>query len=178
MTITGWIQIALFCIIVVALVKPLGWYMTRVFSGERTFLSPVLKPLETGLYRIAGVDERREQDWLLYTVSMLLFHVGGFLIIYLMLRVQGMLPFNPQGMTALSPDLSFNTAISFITNTNWQNYGGETTMSYLSQMLGLAHQNFLSAATGIVLALAKYIFFKKYKYLTMHSYVYSLAFMG
>lgn len=153
MTLLGWIQIALFCVIVVALVKPLGWYMTRVFSGERTFLSPILSPVEAAIYKIAGVDARREQDWLGYTISMLLFHVGGFIVLYALLRLQGALPFNPQGMTAVAPDLSFNTAISFITNTNWQNYGGESTMSYLTQMLGLTHQNFLSAATGIVLAM-------------------------
>ena len=154
MTLNGWIQIAIYCAIVLALVKPLGWYMTRVFNGERTFLSPVLRPVERGLYWLGGVDETREQSWLTYTVGMLLFHVGGFLILYTLMRVQGGLPFNPQGMTAVAPDLSFNTAISFITNTNWQNYGGESTMSYLVQMLGLTHQNFLSAATGIVLAVA------------------------
>src|SRR5579871_1822805 len=140
MTVIGWIQIVLFCAIIVALVKPLGWYMTRVFNGERTFLSPILRPVEAALYAIAGVGERREQHWLTYTVAMLLFHVGGFLILYAVLRLQAVLP--------------FNTAISFLTNTNWQNYGGESTMSYLSQMLGLTHQNFLSAATGIVLAVA------------------------
>src|SRR5476649_2504129 len=158
MTVIGWIQILLFCAIVVALVKPLGWYMTRVFNGERTFLSPILRPVEAGLYWIGGVDEKREQHWLTYTVAMLLFHVGGFLIIYAILRLQDVLPFqaqlNPAGQSAVPADLTFNTAISFITNTNWQNYGGEGTMSYLSQMLALAHQNFLSAATGIVLALA------------------------
>jgi potassium-transporting ATPase potassium-binding subunit len=154
MTLNGWIQIAIYCVIVLALVKPLGWYMTRVFNGERTFLSPVLRPVERGLYWLGGVDETREQSWLTYTVGMLLFHVGGFLILYTLMRVQGWLPFNPQGMTAVAPDLSFNTAVSFITNTNWQNYGGESTMSYLVQMLGLTHQNFLSAATGIVLAVA------------------------
>jgi K+-transporting ATPase ATPase A chain len=154
MTLIGWIQIAIFCAIVVALVKPLGWYMNAVFNGERTFLSPVLRPVEAGLYRLGGVDEKREQDWLAYTVAMLLFHVAGFLILYLLLRLQGFLPFNPQGMTAVPEYLSFNTAVSFITNTNWQNYGGESTLSYLVQMLGLTHQNFLSAATGIVLAVA------------------------
>jgi potassium-transporting ATPase potassium-binding subunit len=154
MTVIGWIQILLFCAIVVALVKPLGWYMTRVFKGERTFLSPLLRPVEAGLYWIGGVDEKREQHWLTYTVSMLLFHVGGFLILYAVLRLQAILPFNPAGQSAVAEDLSFNTAISFITNTNWQNYGGESTMSYLVQMLGLTHQNFLSAATGIVLAVA------------------------
>ena len=154
MTLNGWIQIAIYCAIIVALVKPLGWYMTAVFNGERTFLSPILRPVEAGLYRLGGVDEKREQDWLTYTVAMLLFHVAGFLILYGLLRLQGFLPFNPQGMTAVPEYLSFNTAISFITNTNWQNYGGESTLSYLVQMLGLTHQNFLSAATGIVLAVA------------------------
>ena len=154
MTVIGWIQILLYCAIVVALVKPLGWYMTRVFNGERTFMSPVLRPVETALYRIGGVDEKREQHWLTYTVAMLLFHVGGFLIIYGLMRLQALLPFNPQQQSAVAEDLSFNTAISFITNTNWQNYGGESTLSYLTQMVGLTHQNFLSAATGIALAVA------------------------
>ena len=154
MTVIGWIQILLYCAIVVALAKPLGWYMTRVFSGEATFLSPVLRPVERGLYWVGGVDEKREQHWLTYTVAMLLFHVGGFLIIYGLMRLQTVLPFNPQDQSAVAPDLSFNTAISFLTNTNWQNYGGESTLSYLVQMLGLTHQNFLSAATGIALAVA------------------------
>src|SRR5271167_4762497 len=154
MTAIGWIQIVLFCAIVVALVKPLGWYMTRVFNGERTFLSPVLRPVEAGIYWVGGVDDKREQHWLTYTVAMLLFHVGGFLIIYAVMRLQAVLPFNPAGQSAVAEDLSFNTAISFITNTNWQNYGGESTLSYLVQMLGLTHQNFLSAATGIALAVA------------------------
>jgi K+-transporting ATPase ATPase A chain len=154
MTVIGWIQILLFCAILVALAKPLGWYMTRVFNGERTFLSPVLRPVEAGLYWVGGVDEKREQHWLTYTVAMLLFHVGGFLILYALMRFQAVLPFNPAEQSAVAEDLSFNTAISFITNTNWQNYGGESTMSYLVQMLGLTHQNFLSAATGIALAIA------------------------
>jgi K+-transporting ATPase ATPase A chain len=152
MTLIGWIQIILYCVIVVALVKPLGGYMTRVFNGERTFLSPVLRPVEAALYWAGGVNEKREQHWLTYTVAMLFFHVGGFLILYALMRLQGVLPFNPAKQTAVAEDLSFNTAASFITNTNWQNYGGESTMSYLVQMLGLTHQNFLSAATGIVLA--------------------------
>jgi K+-transporting ATPase ATPase A chain len=154
MTVIGWIQILLYCAIVVALVKPLGWYMTRVFNGESTFLSPVLRPVERGLYWIGGVDEKREQHWLTYTVAMLLFHVGGFLIIYGLMRLQALLPLNPAEQSAVAPDLSFNTAISFLTNTNWQNYGGESTLSYLTQMVGLTHQNFLSAATGIALAVA------------------------
>ena len=154
MTVIGWIQIVLYCAITVALAKPLGWYMTRVFNGERTFLSPSLRPVEAGLYRIGGVDEKREQHWLTYTVAMLLFHVGGFLVIYALMRLQAVLPFNPAEQSAVAEDLSFNTAVSFITNTNWQNYGGESTLSYLVQMLGLTHQNFLSAATGIALAVA------------------------
>jgi potassium-transporting ATPase potassium-binding subunit len=154
MTVIGWLQIILYCVIIVALVKPLGGYMTRVFNGERTFLSPILRPVEAGLYWIGGVDEKREQHWLTYTVAMLLFHVGGFLIIYGLMRLQALLPFNPAEQSAVAQDLSFNTAISFITNTNWQNYGGESTLSYLVQMLGLTHQNFLSAATGIALAVA------------------------
>lgn len=154
MTMIGWLQIILYCAIIVALTKPLGWYMTRVFNGEKTFLSPVLRPIEAGIYWISGVDEKREQHWLTYTVAMLLFHVGGFLIIYGVMRLQAVLPFNPAGQGAVAPDLAFNTAISFITNTNWQNYGGESTISYLVQMVGLTHQNFLSSATGIALAVA------------------------
>lgn len=154
MTMIGWLQIILYCAIIVALTKPLGWYMTRVFNGEKTFLSPVLRPIEAGIYWISGVDEKREQHWLTYTVAMLLFHVGGFLIIYGVMRLQAVLPFNPAGQGAVAADLSFNTAISFITNTNWQNYGGESTISYLVQMVGLTHQNFLSSATGIALAAA------------------------
>jgi K+-transporting ATPase ATPase A chain len=154
MTLIGWAQIFLFCIIVVALTPVIGGYMTRVFAGERTFLSPILRPVENGLYRLGGVEEKHEQHWLTYTVAMILFHVGGFIFLYALIRLQSVLPFNPAGQSAVAPDLTFNTVISFITNTNWQNYGGESTMSYLVQMLGLTHQNFLSAATGIALALA------------------------
>jgi potassium-transporting ATPase potassium-binding subunit len=154
MTIIGWIQILLFCAVVVALVRPLGGYMTRVFNGERTLLSPVLRPVERALYFVGGVNENREQHWVSYTVAMLFFHVGGFLILYVLMRMQASLPFNPAGQSAVAEDLSFNTAVSFITNTNWQNYGGESTMSYLVQMAALTHQNFLSAATGIVIAVA------------------------
>jgi len=154
MTLIGWIQILLYCAIIVALTPVLGGYMTRVFSGERTFLTPILRPVELALYRAAGIDEKREQSWLAYTVGMLLFHVGGFAILYGLMRFQASLPFNPADQSAVAPDLTFNTAISFITNTNWQNYGGEGTLSYLTQMLGLTHQNYLSAATGIALAVA------------------------
>jgi K+-transporting ATPase ATPase A chain len=154
MTTIGWVQILIYCAIIVAITPVLGAYMTRVFNGERTFLTPLLRPVELALYSSAGVEEKREQHWLTYVVAMLLFHAGGFLILYGLMRFQASLPFNPAGQSAVAPDLSFNTAISFITNTNWQNYGGEGTMSYLTQMLGLTHQNYLSAATGIVLAVA------------------------
>ncbi|MFA6265898.1 MAG: potassium-transporting ATPase subunit KdpA [Pseudolabrys sp.] len=154
MTLIGWTQIFVYCAIIVALTPLAGGYMTRVFNGDRTFLSPVLRPVERFVYRFSGIDEKSEQHWLTYTVAMLLFHVAGFAILYALLRLQAFLPFNPAGQSAVAPDLSLNTAISFATNTNWQNYGGESTMSYLVQMLGLTPQNFLSAATGIVLAVA------------------------
>src|SRR6204780_2797310 len=154
MTAIGWAQILIYCAIIIAITPILGAYMTRIFNGEPTFLSPVLRPVEVLIYKMAGVDERHEQHAVTYTVGMLLFHVGGFLILYVLMRVQGWLPFNPAEQTAVGPDLSFNTAISFVTNTNWQNYGGESTMSYLVQMLGLTHQNFLPAATGPPLAVA------------------------
>src|SRR6516165_146896 len=154
MTLIGWIQILLYCAVIVAIVPVLGGYMTRVFNGERTFLSSVLRPVETALYRIGGVDEKHEQHAVIYTVAMIFFHVGGFLILYALMRFQALLPLNPAAQSAVAEDLSFNTAVSFVTNTNWQNYGGESTMSYLVQMVGLTHQNFLSAATGIVLAIA------------------------
>jgi len=154
MTAIGWLQIIIYCAIIIALAPLLGGYMARVFGGERTLLSPILRPVERALYRAGGVDETREQSWLTYTVAMLLFHAGGFVLLYALMRLQSVLPFNPADQSAVAPDLAFNTAVSFITNTNWQNYGGESTMSYLVQMLGLTHQNFLSAATGIVLAVA------------------------
>jgi potassium-transporting ATPase potassium-binding subunit len=154
MTLIGWIQILLYCAVIIAIVPVLGGYMTRVFNGERTLLSPVLRPVETALYRLGGVDEKHEQHAVTYTAGMLFFHVGGFLILYALMRFQALLPLNPAGQSAVAEDLSFNTAVSFVTNTNWQNYGGESTMSYLVQMVGLTHQNFLSAATGIVLAIA------------------------
>jgi potassium-transporting ATPase potassium-binding subunit len=154
MTVNGWIQIALFCVIVALLVKPLGGYMTRVFAGERNLLSPVLRPIEQILYRIAGVDPRAEQHWTTYGVAMLLFTAAGFVTLYGLQRLQAILPFNPQDLPAVAPDLAFNTAVSFITNTNWQSYVPETTMSYLVQMAGLTVHNFASAATGIALAVA------------------------
>ncbi|MCV9909172.1 potassium-transporting ATPase subunit KdpA [Brucella sp. HL-2] len=154
MTINGWIQILIFCGIIIALVKPLGSYMTRVFTGERTFLSPVLVPIERGLFRLAGTSEREEQHWTSYAAAMLLFNLAGFLLLYFLQRAQGSLPFNPMGMSNVPADLAFNTATSFVTNTNWQNYGGESTMSYLTQMAGLTVQNFVSAATGVAIAIA------------------------
>jgi len=154
MTANGLIQIAIYFAILAALTKPLGGYMTRVFAGERTFLSPVLHPVETILYRLAGVEEKGEQHWTSYGIAMLLFNLAGFLLLYVMQRTQSALPFNPQGMADIPPDLAFNTSVSFDTNTNWQNYGGESTMSYLVQMCGLTFHNFVSAATGIALALA------------------------
>src|SRR5499427_199192 len=154
MTISGWVQIALFGVIIVLITRPLGGYMTRVFAGERTFLSPVLRPVERAVYWCCGVDEKEEQHWLTYAVALLLFSVAGFVTLYALQRLQWYLPFNPQGQTGVAPDLAFNTSVSFITNTNWQAYGGETTMSYLTQMAGLTVHNFVSAATGIALALA------------------------
>ena len=170
MTIVGWLQIALFCLVVVALVKPLGFYMTRVFTGERTPLTPILNPVERGLYRLAGIDENHEQHWLAYTAAMLAFQIVGFVILYAVLRLQGVLPFNPAGMANVAPDLAFNTAVSFLTNTNWQNYGGESTMSYLSQMLALTTQNFLSAATGVALAVALIRGFARASFRTIGSF--------
>ncbi|MBN8981030.1 MAG: potassium-transporting ATPase subunit A, partial [Rhizobiales bacterium] len=154
MTIVGWIQIAVIFLLVLICVKPLGAFMADVFNGDRTFLSPVLGPVERGFYALAGVDRSKEQNWRSYTVAMLVFNAAGFVFLYALLRLQAVLPLNPQGFGAVAPDLAFNTATSFITNTNWQAYGGETTMSHLVQMAGLTVQNFLSAATGIALALA------------------------
>ena len=154
MTFNGWAQIALFCGLVLLVTRPLGGYLDAVLAGRRTFLSPVLRPVETGFYRLAGIDPGEDQRWWVYARAMVVFHIVGFAFLYALLRLQDLLPLNPQGMAAVPPDLAGNTAVSFLTNTNWQNYGGESTMSYLSQMAGLAVQNFLSAATGIALAVA------------------------
>ncbi|MBK1839172.1 potassium-transporting ATPase subunit KdpA [Azospirillum sp. YIM B02556] len=154
MTVNGWIQILVFLALVVAVTRPLGGFMTRVFTGERTLLSPILGPVERGLYRLAGVDERAEQHWVTYAVSMLLFSAAGMLLLYALQRLQDVLPLNPLGMAAVPADLAFNTAASFTTNTNWQNYGGETTMGNLVQMAGLTFHNYVSAATGVALAVA------------------------
>ena len=154
MTLNGWAQIAIYAVLLILLTKPLGGYMTRVFNGERTWLSPALRPLEVGLYRICGVDEAEEQHWISYAIAMLAFSFVGFAILYGIQRLQGRLPLNPESFGAETPDLSFNTSVSFVTNTNWQSYVPEQTMSYLTQMAGLTVHNFVSAATGIALAIA------------------------
>src|SRR5665213_212783 len=154
MTANGWIQIAIFCVVIIALTRPLGGYMTRVFNGERNFLSPALRPVERAVYWACGVDEKQEQHWLTYGFAMLLFSLAGFVTLYALQRFQAVLPFNPAGQSAVEESLAFNAAISFVTNTNWQSYVPETTMSYLTQMVGLTMHNFVSAATGIALAMA------------------------
>ncbi len=154
MTMSGWVQIGLFGIIVIALTRPFGGYMTRVFAGDKTILSPVLRPVERAIYWCCGVDEKEDQHWLTYAVAMLLFSIVGFLTLYALQRVQWYLPFNPQGQTGVEQSSAFNTSVSFVTNTNWQSYVPETTMGYLVQMAGLTVHNFVSAATGIALALA------------------------
>ena len=154
MTSIGWLQAITFFAIILALTKPLGSYMARVFSGERTWLSPVLVPLEKLIYRLCGVREDEEMTWYAYALSMLAFSLIGLVYLYVLLRTQKWLPFNPAHIDNMSPDLAWNTAVSFTTNTNWQFYSGETAMSYLSQMAGLAWHNFVSAATGIAIAVA------------------------
>ena len=154
MTIMGWVQIALFALVIVLVTKPLGWYMNRVFNGQRLLILWPLRPVERALYWVSGVNEKQEQSWVVYTVSMLFFSIAGFISLYILQRFQASLPFNPQGQAAVSPGLAFNTSVSFVTNTNWQSYVPETTMSYLVQMAGLTVHNFLSAATGVALALA------------------------
>ncbi len=150
MTPFDWLQIILFIGVLLALVKPLGTYMARVYEGQLTFL----RPLETFFYRLAGVDPASEMDWKTYATAVLVFNLIGLVFLYILLRLQGLLPLNPQGFGNVPPLLAFNTAVSFASNTNWQSYGGETTMTYLSQMLGLGVQNFLSAATGMAVLIA------------------------
>ncbi len=154
MTGQGLLQLVLYLVVLVLLVQPLGAYMAKVFQGERTFLAPLLGPVERLIYRVSGVDPADESDWKRYAFGVLLVNVLGFLAVYALQRLQAVLPLNPQHLAAVSPDSSFNTAVSFATNTNWQGYGGEATMSYLTQMLGLAVQNFLSAASGIAVLIA------------------------
>jgi potassium-transporting ATPase potassium-binding subunit len=154
MTLLGWAQIALVLALVVGCAIPLSKLIAGLCAGERNLLTPVFAPVERGFYRLAGVDPAREQDWFAYTIAMVVFSVSGFLSLYAIQRLQNLLPLNPRGFGAVPPDLAFNTSISFITNTNWQSYSGETTMSHLTQMLGLTVHNFLSAATGLAMAFA------------------------
>jgi K+-transporting ATPase ATPase A chain len=154
MTFVGWSQIAIVLALVLATAAPLSGFVTTIYAGKKNFLTPVLRPVEIGFYRLAGVDETREQTWFVYAIAMIAFSIAGFLSLYALQRLQNVLPLNPRGFDAVGPDLAFNTSISFITNTNWQNYGGETTMSHLTQMLGLTVHNFLSAATGLAMAFA------------------------
>src|SRR4030066_1460036 len=155
MDIFGWIQLALYVLILLLLTKPVGLYLIRVLDAEgKTFFVLFLKPVEKLFYRILGLNTKKEQDWEQYAVSLLLFSLVGLLFTYAILRLQHLLPLNPQGLGPVSPDLAFNTAASFTTNTNWQNYAGESTLSYFSQMVGLVFHNFVSAATGIAIAAA------------------------
>jgi K+-transporting ATPase ATPase A chain len=154
MNTSGLLQIALYMVVLTLLVRPLGAYMARVYEGKRTFLDAVLGPVERLIYRLAGVNPSQETGWKGYAAAMLVFNFAGLLVVYGLQRLQGFLPLNPQGFGALSPDSSFNTAVSFASNTNWQGYGGETTMSYLTQMLGMTVQNFVSAASGMAVLVA------------------------
>jgi K+-transporting ATPase ATPase A chain len=152
-TANGWLQIVVFCAFVIAITKPLGGYMTRVFAGEKIFLSPFLRPVERLIYRCCGVDVTDDQSWSTYAVAMVFFSAVGFATLYLLQRLQWYLPFNPEGLRGVEHTLAFNTAVSFVTNTNWQSYVPESTMGYLVQMAGLAVHNSISAAIGIVLAI-------------------------
>jgi K+-transporting ATPase ATPase A chain len=148
------LQPLLYLLVLLLVVKPCGAFMARVYQGERTFLSAALQPLERFIYRVAHIGPNEEMGWKTYAVAVLLFNFAGILLLYLIQRLQAILPLNPQGLIAVPPGLAFNTAVSFVTNTNWQSYSGETTMTYLTQMLGLTVQNFLSAATGMAVLIA------------------------
>ncbi|HTP40842.1 MAG TPA: potassium-transporting ATPase subunit KdpA, partial [Nitrospiria bacterium] len=154
MTTNGLLQIGFYLVVLVALAKPLGWYMARIYEGQPIWLDRLLGPAERGIYRLCGIREKEEMGWKSYGMAVLWFSAAGFLFLYALQRFQGSLPLNPPGFGAVSADLAFNTATSFITNTNWQAYGGETTMSYLTQMAGLTVQNFVSAATGMAVLVA------------------------
>src|SRR5512136_2720313 len=154
MNIFGWLQLIFYLVVLIALAKPLGTYMARIYQGERTLLDPLVRPVEKLIYRLSAVHPDEEMNWKVYAFAMLLFNGLGLLIVYALQRIQGFLPLNPQGFGAVSPDSSWNTAVSFATNTNWQGYSGETTMSYLTQMLGMTVQNFVSAATGMAILIA------------------------
>lgn len=154
MSIYSWVQIIFYFVVLLAFAKPLGAFMARVYQGQRTFLDGVLQPVERLIYRLAGVDPAQDMNWKVYAIAVMVFNVLGLLVVYAIQRLQAFLPLNPAAMSAVSPDSSWNTAVSFATNTNWQGYGGETTMSYLTQMLALAVQNFVSAATGMSVLIA------------------------
>lgn len=170
MTVSGILQLVLYFGVLLLLSKPLGVYMARVYEGEPRGLNRVLGPLERILYRLCGIRPDEEMDWKKYTVTVLLFNAAGMLVLYLLQRIQGILPLNPQGFPAVSPDSSFNTAVSFTTNTNWQGYGGETTMSYLTQMVGLTVQNFVSAASGMAVLVALVRGFKRHSAQTIGNF--------
>src|SRR5689334_319766 len=154
MNLSSWFQLIFYMVVLLALAKPLGSFMAKIYQGEHTFLDPVLGPLERLVYRVSGVKPEEDMNWKTYAIAVMVFNVLGLLVVYLLQRLQGVLPLNPQGLGAVTPDSSWNTATSFATNTNWQGYGGEVTMSYLSQMLGLTVQNFVSAATGMAVLIA------------------------
>ena len=154
MTLLNWFQLIFFLVVLLLLTKPLGTYMARVYQGERTFLHPFLQPVERLFYRVLGTKPEAEMDWKTYAMAMLLFNLFGLLALYLLQRLQAILPLNPEGLGAVTPDSSWNTAVSFASNTNWQGYGGEVTMSYLTQMLGMTGQNFVAAASGMATLVA------------------------
>src|SRR5579863_4971147 len=154
MNAAGILQIVVYCAVLLATALPLGLYLARVYDGQKTWLSPVLMPVERAILAVCGVKRDQEQHWTAYAISLLIFNLVTLLALYAILRLQAYLPFNPAGETAMSADLAFNTAVSFTTNTNWQNYGGESSLSYLVQMLGLTMHNFTSAAAGIAIAIA------------------------
>jgi K+-transporting ATPase ATPase A chain len=154
MTTNGYLQLAFYVVVLLALAKPLGSYMARVYQGERTFLAPVIRPVEGLIYRAAGISAEAESDWKKYAFGLLLFNIAGLIVVYALQRLQAVLPLNPQGLAAVTAHSSWNTAVSFATNTNWQGYGGEVTMSYLTQMAGLTVQNFVSAAAGMAVMVA------------------------
>src|ERR1035437_7139008 len=170
MTVNGWLQIALFFLVLLALTKPLGAYMAKVFAGERTWMHRALRPLETGIYKVCGIDENGEQHWTRYAGGVLLISVVTLLLTYVLQRIQQWLPLNPQGLGNVGQHLAFNTAASFTTNTNWQSYTPETTMSYFTQMIGLATHNFWSAAMGISVAIAFVRGFARHSVKTLGSF--------
>jgi potassium-transporting ATPase potassium-binding subunit len=170
MTVFSWLQLVFYMVVLILLTKPLGTFMARVYQGERIFLDPIMRPVEKLIYKLCGVRPEEEMNWKVYAIAMMLFNGLGILIVYALQRVQGFLPLNPQGFDAVSPDSSWNTAVSFVTNTNWQGYSGENTMSYLTQMLGLTVQNFVSAGTGMAVVIAMIRGFARHTTLTIGNF--------